>query len=115
MRCAIIVMMLLGGCSTQANHLGNPLLLPLSGIVTAADNAVYAQRRGRVEVFVKSNHPQLIADINEGGGSTLTEAMEIAGVPTSDRPARLIQFRADRQLYRASPSALVTALMVYSN
>ncbi len=112
---AVIAMVPLAACSGQANHLGNPLLLPISGLSTAADNAIYNERRGAVEVFVKSNHPQLINEIAKGGGATLNEAMDKALIPTGDRPARLIQLQSDLDLYRTAPGALVTALMVYGS
>ena len=103
----------LAACSSEANHLGNPLLLPISGLATAASNAIYSQRRGKVEVLVKSNHPALIAQINAGAGPILTQAMETAEIPVLDRPARIIQLQSDLGLYTANPGALVTALMVY--
>lgn len=113
-RVAIILpLMTLLGCSGEANHLGNPLLLPLSGLGTAAENAAYNQRRGKVEVFVKTNHPALMQEIAGDGGPHLTEAMTLAGIPETDRPARLIQLRGDAGLYGTNPGALVVALMVY--
>lgn len=93
--------------------MGNPFTAPFSGLATAASNAVYSQRRGAVELFVKTNHPALINEINAGGGPTLTEAMNTANIPTEDRPARVLQLQSDLGLYNANPGALVTALMVY--
>ena len=113
MRIITVFPILLMACSNEANHIGNPLLLPLSGLANVAGNAVYRERRGRVEVFVKTNHPALVADITRQGGPTLTQAMDIAGVPVEDRPARLIQMRSDVGLYQTSPAALVVTLMVY--
>ncbi|MDX8348631.1 hypothetical protein SLH49_11615 [Cognatiyoonia sp. IB215446] len=103
----------LAACSQEANHLGNPLLLPVSGVSTAIGNAAYNERRGRVEVIVKSNFDAIIADINAGGGPVLTEAMDAAGIPAADRPARIIQLQSDLGLYAVNPGALVVALMVY--
>ncbi len=113
MRNTLFFLALLAGCSGDANHMGNPLLLPLSGLTTAASNAIYSQRRGAVEVFVKTNHPALIDQINAGIGPILEQAMDTAQIPTQDRPARIIQLQSDLGLYAATPGALVTALMVY--
>ena len=103
----------LSACSSEANHLGNPLLLPISGISTAIGNAAYAERRGQMEVLVKTQHPALIADIENGGGATLTQAFDISGVPANDRPARITQLQGDLALYDTNLEALIVALMVY--
>jgi len=103
----------LGGCSGEANHLGNPLLWPFSAIGAAFGNASYDARRGEVELFVKTNHPTLLSDIAAGGGPAVTRAMDLALIPPEDRPTRITQLRADLPLHSDSPEALVTALMVY--
>lgn len=115
MRIALSCLVLLTACTSEANHLGNPLLLPFNGIATLAQNVIYDERRGAVEVIVKSNHPALIDQINAGTGPILTQAMDTARIPESDRPARIIQLQSDLGLYDANPGALVTALMVYGN
>ena len=115
MRWPIIALSLLGACSNEANHLGNPLLLPFSGISTAFENARYDDRRGQVEIIVKSQFDAIKSDIRAGGGPVLTKAMETARIPVADRPARIIQLQSDFALYDAAPGALVTALMVYGN
>lgn len=113
MRIPLPCLIFMAACSNEANHIGNPLLLPFSGLATVFENSVYNERRGRVEVFVKSNHPALIADITAGGGGHISEAMNIARIPASDQPTRLIQMKSDIALYKTNPGALVTALMVY--
>ena len=113
MRFIAVVVLPLAGCSGEANHLGNLFTLPLSGLSTAAENAVYNERRGRVEVFVKTNHDVLLRQIAQGGGAELSEVMDIAGIPVGDRPARLIQMQGDLGLFRNSPDALIVSLMVY--
>lgn len=114
MRAAFLLAALgLSACSGEANHLGNPLLWPVTGAATAAENAAYQQRRGQVEVFVKTNHPALMAEIDAGGGPVLDEAMDLAGIPPGDRPARRLQLGGDRAIYADNPGALVVALMVY--
>lgn len=112
MRFIALMFIPLAACSGEANHLGNPFLLPLSGLSTAAENAVYNERRGRVEVFVKTHHQILLTQIAQGGGADLTAVMDISRVPKGDRPARLIQMQGDIGLYQ-SPDALVVSLMVY--
>ncbi|MDG1377303.1 MAG: hypothetical protein P8P56_09840 [Yoonia sp.] len=113
MRSALPVFCFLAACSSQDNQLGNPFTAPFAGFATAASNAVYSDRRGAVELFVKTNHPTLIQQINAGGGPTLTEAMNKANIPLEDRPARIVQLQSDLGLYDATPGALITALMVY--
>ena len=113
MRIPLIFLVALAGCSNEANHLGNPFFLPISGLTTAASNAVYSERRGTVEVLVKSNHPALIDQINAGNGPILTQAMDAARIPQEDRETRIFQMQSDLGLYQANPGALVTALMVY--
>jgi len=113
MRSALPVFCLLAACSSQGNQLGNPFTAPFTGFATAASTAVYSQRRGAVELFVKTNHPVLIQQINAGGGPTLTEAMNKANIPVEDRPARIVQLQSDLGLYEVNPGALITALMIY--
>ena len=90
MRIPLIFLVVLAGCSNEANHLGNPFFLPISGLTTAASNAVYSERRGTVEVLVKSNHPALIDQINAGNGPILTQAMDAARIPQEDRETRIL-------------------------
>ena len=115
MRRILVALVPLAACTGEANHLGNPFTLPSSGIANSIDNAAYNERRGQVEVFVKTNHPALISEIAIGGGPLLNEAFELARVPASDRPARRIQLQSDVSLYKTAPGSLVTALMVYGN
>ena len=115
MRSSLIFLIFVAGCTGEANHLGNPLLLPVNALTSVTENAIYNERRGRVEVAVKSNFNQIIPEIRAGGGPTVTEAMEIAGIPLSERPARLIQLQGDIGIYEGNPGALITALMVYSS
>tara|TARA_R110002051_G_scaffold57104_11_gene105904 strand:+ start:77 stop:424 length:348 start_codon:yes stop_codon:yes gene_type:complete len=113
MRNTLFFLALLSGCSNQTNQAGNPVLLPISGLTTIASNAIYSQRRGAVEVLVKSNHPALIDQINAGAGPILSQVLETAEIPVRDRPARIIQLQSNLGLYAANPGALVTALMLY--
>ena len=113
MRWPMIALILTSACSQDANHLGNPLMLPVSGIGAIIGNAAYEKRRGAVELIVKSNYEQIKTDIRAGGGPVLTKAMDAARIPQRDRPARTIQTQSDMGLYNTTPGALVTALMVY--
>ncbi len=113
MRWSLITLILATACGTEANLLGNPLTLPISGVSTVIGNAAYTKRRGQVEVVVKSNFDAIKDDIRAGGGPILTKAMDTAGVPERDRPTRVIQLQSDMGLYSGVPGALVTALMVY--
>lgn len=113
MRFPLLCLVLTAACSNEANHIGNPLLLPIAGVATLFENTVYNERRGKVEIFVKTNHPALIQDIISGGGPTLTQAMDLARIPAQDRETRIIQMQSDIGLYTTNLGALVTALMVF--
>ena len=105
---------LMAACTGEANHLGNPLLLPLNGLGTAIGNATYGVKRGQVEVFVKTSHPALIADIRAGGGPTLTQAFDLADVPAGVRAPHTLQLQSDLALYSSNLDALIVAIMVVS-
>lgn len=115
MRWPLISITILACCAQAPNDLGNPLSVPLNGVSSIFGNAAYDKRRGQVEVVVKSNYTAIQDDIRAGGGPMLAKALDVAGVPQRDRPARIIQLRSDMGLYAASPGALVTALMVYGS
>ena len=114
MRWPLIAVVLAAACSQEANHLGNPLTLPLSGISTIVGNAAYEKRRGEVELIVKSNYPQIKNDIQAGGGPVLTEAFDIAAVPAQVRAPHTLQLQSDLALYETNLDALVVAIMVVS-
>jgi hypothetical protein len=115
MRSSLIYLILVAACSGENNHLSNPFLLPVNALTSTTENMIYNQRRGRVEVAVKSTFNQIIPEIRAGGGPAITTAMEAAGISGQDRPARLIQLRGDIRIYENNPGALITALMVYSS
>lgn len=110
---ALPALILLTACSSEPNHLGNPLLWPFNAVGTAAENAIYQERRGRVEVIVKSNWPMILDEIMAGEGPSLTQAMNAARIPEGDRAARITQMQGDFAIYDGQPEALVVALMVY--
>ena len=109
----IFTLFFIAACSSGTNHIGNPLLLPIQAIGNGIDNAIYQQRRGQVEVIVKSTFPTIIEEVAIGAGPTLTRAMDASGVPIEDHPARVMQLQGDIGLYRTNPEALIAALMVY--
>ena len=115
MRSAPFFLILVAACSDGPNHLGNPLMWPVNALTNASENAIYNERRGRVEIIVKSGFDQIIPELRAGSGPTLTEAMDAALIPASDRPARITQLQGDVGLYQGNPEALITALMVYGN
>ena len=102
----------MAACTGEANHIGNPLMLPINAIGAGFGNAVYAQTRGQVEIFVKTNHPALISDIRAGGGATLTEAFDIANVPQAVRGPHVGQLQSELALYSGNIEALIVAIMV---
>ena len=110
---ALFPLSLMAACSGEANHLGNPLLLPINGLISGVENAAYQERRGRVEIAVKSTWPDILAEIEAGSGPNLSAAMNAAGIPEVDRPARVLQLKGDLPLYQGQPENLVVALMVY--
>ncbi len=107
MRRILITLIPLAACAEAQM----PLIQPFD---LASQTAAHSAHRGEVEVFVKTNHTAILGDISTGGGPTVTRAMDLAGVPPQDRPARLIQLRADQTLYQNAPGALVTTLMLYA-
>ena len=106
MRPALILPLVLAACAPGA---GLPVFTPL----TAMTDPGYAQKRGQVEIIVKTNSDAIRRDIDAGGGPELTAAMDAAGVPLQDRPTRVIQLQSYMGLYDVNPGALVTALMVF--
>ncbi len=109
----VILPVVLGGCTNGMT--GNPVLFPGIELNAAASDPAYQQRRGAVEITVKTGFPAILTEIENGGGPILTDAMDKAGVPAQDRPARIIQLQSDFALYEVNPGALVSALMVYGS
>ncbi|WP_296420516.1 hypothetical protein [Pseudooctadecabacter sp.] len=112
---AVLFLVVLSACSSQPNHLGNPLLWPVNAVSNAFGNANYAATRGKVEVFVKTNHPALVADLRAGGGPALTQAFDIAQTPQPVRGPHTLQMQSDLSLYETNIAALITAIMVVSD
>ncbi len=81
-----------------------------SRLASPAEMAADQSRRGAVELAVKSSHAAIIADLRAGGGPALSAAFDVAGVPLSDRPGRILQLQSELDIYAASPGALSLAL-----
>jgi len=109
---ALTALALLAACSTDPARPGAPWP-GLGGLFSPVSDPAAQTRRGALELLVKANHPALMADIVAGGGATLTRALDSAGVPAADRPARIIQLQSNAGLYQANPGALIAALAIY--
>ena len=113
MRLLLVGLLVLASC-TQGSG-GAPLYVPGIGQGRGMTDASDLQRRGAVEIAVKSGYPVILDEITSGGGPALGAAMEAAGIPAGDRPARIIQLQSDMALYEVNPGALVSALIVYGS
>lgn len=71
MRFTLGFIVVLAGCS-EANHLGNPLLLPVTAIGAAIENASYDRRRAAVKAWIVDHEAQMRAEGFEG---PVTEAL----------------------------------------
>lgn len=82
MRIAILILLLMG-CSGEANHLGNPLTWPVSGAATALSNATYQARRDRVSRYLERNHTQIQAEARTSHGAAFAELARLARISAS--------------------------------
>ncbi len=108
-------LLFLAACGgNQANHLGNPLLLPILGIGNAVANNSYDARRARVSRFVNTNYTGISQQIQNRQTVLIGQAMDIAGVSGSKRQSLLDELRNNPQLYLTGDAEnMVVALMVY--
>ena len=93
----------------------NPLLLPVYGASTTLDNARYGAIRAKVERHVFTHHDGLMTEIATSPGPLLSQACDLARVPTPARIELYRRLKLDASLYRSSPDALVVALMVHGD
>jgi len=115
MRTLTLCLILLGCTNGNANHIGNPLLLPVGALTTGIHNAGYNARRTRVKSYIIANHDLLRADVLAGTGPTLTNLMQIAKTPMGKQAALLTELRRGQTQYFAKdPEPLVVAVMVHS-
>ncbi|SIO12972.1 hypothetical protein [Vannielia litorea] len=65
---------------TGANHLGNPLLLPVRGVAAGLENAAYGKRRAAVKAWIIEQEAAMRAERFEGPvtGALLAELPEAA-------------------------------------
>ena len=108
MRSSLLLFVILAGCT-------NGFTLPVNALTSAEENAIYQSRQAEVEIIVKSDFDAVIRDIQTGGGPTLTQAFDAAGIPAEERATRAFQLNNDIGLYAGNPGALVTAIMIYSS
>lgn len=110
----ILPAVLLAGCSTGPNHVGNPLTLPGRAITNGISELSYKARRAKVKDFTRRNATQIHADIAAGGGANLTTAMTLACVEPDNRAALITELVSNPGLYRSDDiEPLVVALMVH--
>ena len=103
----------LAGCSPDTpSHIPNPVLLPAYAVGNAIQNASYGTRRSKVKTYVSRNFDILRQDIQNGGGATLTESYNLAGVPTDSRPA-LTRMLSQEDNLTKDTEALTISLMVH--
>ena len=110
MRIALLFVLGLAACAPGG---GTPFTWPVDPVQIGLNVAAYSQRRGMVELAVKAGFPAILDQISAGQGPVLAQALQAAGVPAQDQPARTLQLQGDLGLYAANPGALVTALMLY--
>jgi hypothetical protein len=115
MRTLTLCLILLGCTNGNANHIGNPLLLPVGAVTTGVENGFYNARRKRVAQFIAENKPALHADVQAGHGPTLTALYKIAKTPAKNQAALAIELnRGQTQYFAKDPEPMVVAVMVHS-
>ena len=82
----LLLILPLAAC--DAGHLGNPLTLPVSGVVAGIENASYDARRGRVSAYLAQHRTHL----NDPG--IQSGLWDIAPVPPATRPKVLSEIAA---------------------
>lgn len=105
----------LAGC--DMGHLGNPVMWPGMVVGSGIENATYGARRKKVETHVATNQGEILTDIRSDGGPALTTGMDLARVPSADRPKLLRVLKEDIAKFTpGTPQAreqLVVWLMVH--
>ena len=84
LRPPLLLPLALAACSEAPNHLGNPLLLPVSALTTGAQNAAYNARRAEVKAVLAGTGPAVLHD--EDAQARL---WRVAPVPGAERAAVL--------------------------
>ena len=109
----LLLILPLAACATQPSHIPNPLFLPAQAVSNTLQNATYNGRRERVKTYVVANHGDIVRDIEAGGGTNLSTAMELAWITGAKRPAITTLLAKDIAQYRTDAEALTIALMVH--
>ncbi|MGH1367538.1 MAG: hypothetical protein ACRBCL_02905 [Maritimibacter sp.] len=107
----IALPLVLAACSSGANHIGNPLVLPFTGIATGIENQIYAGQRAPVEDYVGANYDALVSDILAGGGDTLDGAFSVAGLSDAQQSEFITNTMTGYDLSAADN--IVVALMIH--
>ncbi|NDV01067.1 hypothetical protein [Pseudoroseicyclus tamaricis] len=113
MRLAALPLLLLpalAACAGTAPR-DNPVTWPFYAARAAAEDPGYAARRAEVERLVKSDPPAFWAEVDAGGGPTLSAAYAAAGVPPARQPYVLAALSADDQIYGSNYPLLIAAFM----
>ncbi|HIO92263.1 MAG TPA: hypothetical protein EYG68_05380 [Leucothrix mucor] len=81
-----VMVLLFSACSSNsASHLPSPFELPGAVIGSVFENATYGARRRRVESYVAKNYLAIRNDVRQGGGQTLEDAFNVAGIKGAKR------------------------------
>ncbi|WP_224815873.1 hypothetical protein [Hasllibacter sp. MH4015] len=80
-------LLLLPAC--DAGHLGNPLLLPITGLATAVENTSFNAHRARVSDLLAANQPAVMAEALSTPGPALAALYQTAQIPPASQPAIL--------------------------
>lgn len=85
-------------------------MTPLPRMLEAITDPAARQNQGALELYVKTNHRAIMADIEGGGGAALTRSFDLANVPATDRPARILALQGDFAAYESNPGSLILSL-----
>ncbi|QFT64270.1 hypothetical protein [Roseivivax sp. THAF30] len=80
LRPPLLLPLALAACSEAPNHLGNPLLLPVSALTTGAQNAAYDPRRAEVKAMLAGTRPAVLHDED-----VQARLWRVAPVPVGER------------------------------
>jgi len=115
MRTLTLCLVLLGCTNGNANHIGNPLLLPVGAMTTGVENGFYNARRKRVAAYVAANHAALRTDVLAGEGQVLEGLFKVARTPKAKQAALVRELgRGQSQYFGGDIEVMVVAVMVHS-
>lgn len=115
MRTLTLCLILLGCTNGNANHIGNPLLLPVGAVTTGVENSFYNARRKRVAAYIAANKPALRADVIASRGPTLDGLYAVAKTPVKNQAALARELsRGQTRYFGEDPEPMVVAVMVHS-